>query len=143
MPELAGVIAAELARTGVDPSGLVLAMTENAAIVNVERAQRFADEVNALGCGFALDDFGAGFASFYFLKHLDFHYLKIDGEFIHNLPRTRPTSCWCARWWTSRAAWASAPSPSSWATTRPSSCCAGSAPTTRRASTWAARDRST
>ena len=60
-------------------------MTENAAIANVERAQRFADEVNALGCGFALDDFGAGFASFYFLKHLDFDYLKIDGEYIHNL----------------------------------------------------------
>ncbi len=83
--ELAGVVAAELARTGVDPSGLVLETTENAAIVNVERARRFAAQVKALGCEFALDDFGAGFASFYFLKHLDFDYLKIDGEFIHNL----------------------------------------------------------
>jgi EAL domain-containing protein (putative c-di-GMP-specific phosphodiesterase class I) len=64
-------------------------VTETAAIVNVDRAKRFAEGLARLGCEFALDDFGAGFASFYYLKHLSFDIVKIDGEFIRDLPNNR------------------------------------------------------
>jgi diguanylate cyclase (GGDEF)-like protein/PAS domain S-box-containing protein len=87
--ELPGAIAAELERGGVDPKRLIVEITETAAISGLDDARRFAQRVTELGCGFALDDFGAGFGSFYYLKHLPFDYLKIDGEFIHSLPASR------------------------------------------------------
>jgi diguanylate cyclase (GGDEF)-like protein/PAS domain S-box-containing protein len=74
-----------LRAAGADPSRLVFEVTETAAIINVDRAKQFARGLSDLGCGFALDDFGAGFASFYYLKHLPFDYLKIDGEFVESL----------------------------------------------------------
>ena len=88
-PELAGVLADELKASGIDGSGLCIEVTETAAIVNVDRAQAFAKFVGGLGCEFALDDFGSGFASFYYLKHMDFDYIKIDGEFIRDLSSSR------------------------------------------------------
>jgi EAL domain-containing protein (putative c-di-GMP-specific phosphodiesterase class I) len=69
------------------PDGLlVLEVTETAAISNMELARDLARDVRSLGARVALDDFGAGFATFYYLKHLDFDYVKIDGEFIRHLP---------------------------------------------------------
>jgi diguanylate cyclase (GGDEF)-like protein/PAS domain S-box-containing protein len=84
--ELLELIEQEIQRTAIDPASLVLEVTETAAIANMDRAYGFASRLRAIGCGFALDDFGAGFGSFYYLKHLPFDYVKIDGEFIRNLP---------------------------------------------------------
>jgi diguanylate cyclase (GGDEF)-like protein/PAS domain S-box-containing protein len=75
-------IAATIASSNVDPAGLVFEITETAAVERIHAAREFAEHLKALGCRFALDDFGAGFGSFYYLKHLPFDYVKIDGEFI-------------------------------------------------------------
>jgi diguanylate cyclase (GGDEF)-like protein/PAS domain S-box-containing protein len=84
-PELPKLIAQDLTATGLDPSKLIFEITETAAIANIEDAAKFARGLNQLGCRFALDDFGAGFGSFYYLKYLPLDYLKIDGDFIEKL----------------------------------------------------------
>ncbi len=86
-PELLAAIEDRLGATGIDPGLLIFEITETAAVSSFPQARAFADRLRELGCGFALDDFGAGFGSFYYLKHLPFDYLKIDGEFVANCVR--------------------------------------------------------
>jgi EAL domain-containing protein (putative c-di-GMP-specific phosphodiesterase class I)/FixJ family two-component response regulator len=88
-PDFPVAIERALEEASIDPGSLVLELTETAAIANMEQARRFATRIREMGCEFALDDFGAGFGSFYNLKHLPVDYLKIDGEFVRGLPRSQ------------------------------------------------------
>ena len=78
-------IVSEVRDAPINPTRLTFEVTETAAIVNIERARTLAQSLADLGCRFALDDFGSGFGSFYYLKHLPFDIVKIDGEFIKEL----------------------------------------------------------
>ncbi|MEJ7825710.1 MAG: EAL domain-containing protein [Solirubrobacteraceae bacterium] len=88
-PRILRLIERELHETGLDPARVIFEITETAAIANIAKAREFSDELAKLGCRFALDDFGAGFGSFYYLKHVHFDLLKIDGEFVRDACRGR------------------------------------------------------
>jgi diguanylate cyclase (GGDEF)-like protein/PAS domain S-box-containing protein len=88
-PKFPSEVKRELTSSGIDPASLIFEVTETVAIADVDQARRFANELNRIGCRFALDDFGAGYASFYYLKHLPVSILKIDGEFVRQLPNSR------------------------------------------------------
>lgn len=63
-------------------SRLIVEITESAYISDIETAARAVNMLRALGVGVSLDDFGAGAASFGYLRALDVDGLKFDGSFL-------------------------------------------------------------
>ncbi len=88
-PTLAGTIRSLLEEFRVAPRRLIIELTETAALANIGDSERFIDDLRQLGCTVCLDDFGVGFSSFAYLKHLSADVLKIDGMFIRNLLANR------------------------------------------------------
>lgn len=85
-PSLPQFIDDQLRRCNVAPARLLVELTETSAVSDMQDAQRFIDSLRRTGCPVCLDDFGTGFSSFAYLKHLNADVLKIDGMFIRDLP---------------------------------------------------------
>ena len=75
----------EIDECGVDPARITFEITETAACEQLTNAVEFIQKIRQLGCLVSLDDFGVGFSSFSYLKHLNADILKIDGSFIRDI----------------------------------------------------------
>jgi len=82
---LVKIVKENIERYNIPPDALIFEVTEQVAVQHIAEANLLIKKLISLGCEFALDDFGSGFSSFNYLKHLPIHYIKIDGNFIENM----------------------------------------------------------
>jgi EAL domain-containing protein (putative c-di-GMP-specific phosphodiesterase class I) len=75
-------------KEGLDPSSLTFEISENSAGADIDAAQALAVRLAQIGCDLAVDDFGIGFASLQFVKHLPAQLIKVGREFVRDLPRS-------------------------------------------------------
>jgi diguanylate cyclase (GGDEF)-like protein len=78
-------VAGILRRTGMDPAALVLEITENVFIEDIERATTVLADLKQLGIRLAVDDFGTGYSSLTYLRRLPIDMVKIDQSFIADI----------------------------------------------------------
>ncbi len=71
--------------SGFPPRRLTLEVTEQALVHDVKQAAQMMAELSSQGIRIALDDFGAGFCNFRYLKVLPLHYLKLDRSMIDGI----------------------------------------------------------
>ncbi|MDO8365131.1 MAG: EAL domain-containing protein [Actinomycetota bacterium] len=84
-PDLVAAVRAALAASGIEPSTLVLEMTETALIQDAGVATDRLRELSALGVLLAIDDFGTGYSSLSYLRQFPVDILKIDRSFISTI----------------------------------------------------------
>jgi diguanylate cyclase (GGDEF)-like protein len=79
---LYALVSSMLEETGMDPTRLVLEITEGVLIDDPEETRVRLEEIRELGVRIALDDFGSGYSSLSYLQRFPFDKLKIDGSFV-------------------------------------------------------------
>ncbi len=84
-PALVSDVAAVLARTGIEPSRLVLEITETVVMQNTRATLETLRALKALGVRLAIDDFGTGYSSLSYLQQFPVDILKIDKAFVDGM----------------------------------------------------------
>jgi EAL domain-containing protein (putative c-di-GMP-specific phosphodiesterase class I) len=73
----------------VPPTMICFEITESALIANLDKAEKFISTLKKNGCRFALDDVGSGLSAFSYLKTLPVDILKLDGELIKDVEKSK------------------------------------------------------
>jgi diguanylate cyclase (GGDEF)-like protein len=85
---LFALVSSMLDETGIEPSRVVLEITEGVLIDDPEETRKRLEEIRDLGVRIALDDFGSGYSSLSYLQRFPFDKLKIDGSFVAPLGKS-------------------------------------------------------
>jgi len=86
-PSMLTTVRNALETQGARPELMVCEITETALLRDTAAAEAFVQGLNDIGCKVALDDFGAGYGGFAYLKRLPVSFLKIDRQFVCDLPQ--------------------------------------------------------
>jgi EAL domain-containing protein (putative c-di-GMP-specific phosphodiesterase class I) len=84
--DLVSHVRQRLTEDGIDPSSLVIEITEGTAMRDLDKTRNILDQLNNMGVEISIDDFGTGYSSLNYLKFFPVAKLKIDQSFIRNLP---------------------------------------------------------
>jgi EAL domain-containing protein (putative c-di-GMP-specific phosphodiesterase class I) len=84
-PDLVDKIVTRLDHSGMDPTKVVVEITESTAMTDPDRTQRILFDLHDRGLQLAIDDFGTGYSSLARLKHLPVDILKIDRSFVRDV----------------------------------------------------------
>ncbi|MEW6058694.1 MAG: EAL domain-containing protein [Actinomycetota bacterium] len=84
-PDVSDRIVSRFDAQGVDPTRVVVEITESAAMTDPDRTQRILWDLHARGLRLAIDDFGTGYSSLSRLKHMPVDILKVDRSFVRDV----------------------------------------------------------
>lgn len=79
-------VVSTLASTGADPRAVMLEITENMIIKDINEVIEKMQLLKQRGIRFSIDDFGTGYSSLSYLKRLPIDQLKIDRSFVQDIP---------------------------------------------------------
>ncbi len=88
-PDLVATIKQTVLDTGLSPGMLELEITESGIMDKGSTVVELLTELNEFGLKLAIDDFGTGYSSLAYLKHFPVHHLKIDRDFVTDLPHNK------------------------------------------------------
>ena len=84
-PKFIKLVAEILLETGLDPQWLELEITERIAMENGDASVEILSRFKNLGVRISIDNFGAGFSAFNYLRRMPIDTLKIDKSFIRDI----------------------------------------------------------